>query len=65
MPEEWGSAVIVPLYKGKGKRAEYRNYRGISLLKKVGTIFGGVLVDRICRARGYQIREGLKIKTSI
>ena len=25
------SAVIVPLYKGKGKRTECRNYKGISL----------------------------------
>ena len=29
--EDWRS-VIVPLYKSKGERTEYKNYRGISLL---------------------------------
>ena len=27
-PEDWRSAVIVPLYKGKGERTECSNYRG-------------------------------------
>ena len=31
VPEDWRSAVIVPLYKGKGERNECKNYRGISL----------------------------------
>ena len=29
--EDWRSAVIVPLYKGKGERTEYNNNRFISL----------------------------------
>ena len=29
--EDWRSAVIVPLHKGKGERTECKNYRGISL----------------------------------
>ena len=33
---DWRSAVIVPLYKGKGERTECKNYRGISLLIKHG-----------------------------
>ena len=32
VPEDWRSVVIVPLYKGKGKRNVCKNYRGISLL---------------------------------
>ena len=32
MPEDWISAVIVPLYKGKGERTECKNY-SISLEK--------------------------------
>ena len=27
--EDWRSMVIVPLYKFKGERTEYKNYRGI------------------------------------
>ena len=50
VPEDWRSAVIVPLYKGKGERTECSNYRGISLLSVVGNIYGGgVLVDRVRR----------------
>ena len=36
VPGEWRSAVIVPLYKGKGERTECKNHRGISLLSLVG-----------------------------
>ena len=28
VPEDWRSALIFPLYKGKGKRTECSNYRG-------------------------------------
>ena len=31
MPKDQRSAVIVPLYKGKGEWTECKNYRGISL----------------------------------
>ena len=47
--EDWRSAVIVPLYKGKGDRTECKNHRGISLLRVVGKIYGGILVDRVRR----------------
>ena len=33
MSEDWRSFVSVPLYKGRGERAECRNYRGISFLE--------------------------------
>ena len=52
-PEDWRSAVIVPLYKGKGERIECSNYRGISLLNMVGKIYTGILVDRF-----YKVTEG-------
>ena len=54
VPEEWSSAVIVPLYKGKGERTEFRNYRHISLLSVVWKIYVGILVDRVRR-----VTEGL------
>ena len=39
VPEDWRSAVIISLYKGKGERAECKNYIGISLLSVVGKIY--------------------------
>ena len=45
VPEYWRSAVIVPLYKGKGERTECKNYRGISLLNVLRKIYVGILVD--------------------
>ena len=51
---ELSSAVIVPLYKGKGDRSECSNYRGISLLSMVGKIYAGILVDSF-----RKVTEGL------
>ena len=42
--------MIVPLYKGKRKKVECRNYRGISLLTADGKIYAGILVDKVRRA---------------
>ena len=36
--EDWRSAMIVPLYKGKGERTDCSIYRGISLCM-VGKIY--------------------------
>ena len=36
VPENWISAVIVPLNKIKCERIECKNYRGISLISVVG-----------------------------
>ena len=47
LSEEWRSAVIVSLYKGKGKRNESENYRGITLLNVVGKIYAGILVAKV------------------
>ena len=52
VPEDWRSAVIVPLYKGKRERTKCKNYRGISLLIVIGKIYGGILVDRVRRVTG-------------
>ena len=45
VPEDWRSAVIVPLYKGKGERNECKNCRGVSLLSVAGKIYAGILID--------------------
>ena len=39
VPEDWRSAVIVPMYKGKGESTEYENYRGSSLLSMVRKVY--------------------------
>ena len=49
VPEDWRSAVTVPMYKGKGERAEYKNHRGISSLSVVRKIYVRILVDRFRR----------------
>ena len=56
LPEDWRSAVIVPLYKGKGERTECKNYRGISF-SVVGKIYAGILVDRVHRMAGGMIDD--------
>ena len=41
VPEDWRSAVILPLYKGKGEKTECMNYSGISFLSVVGKYMWG------------------------
>lgn len=57
VPVEWKDACIVPLYKGKGDRAECGNYRGISLLSVVGKVYGRVLIGRIRKGTGGSIDD--------
>ena len=47
VPEDWRSAVIVPLYKGKRKKTLCKNYRGICLLNVVRKKYAGILVDKV------------------
>jgi hypothetical protein len=46
-PEDWRSAIIVPLFKGNGDKKECKNYRGISLLSTPGNLYGRVLIERV------------------
>jgi hypothetical protein len=46
-PEDWKIAVICPVYKGRGKRGEPGNYRGISLLLVLCKIYSGILAGRL------------------
>ena len=57
VPEDCRSAVIVPLNKGKEKRNEWKNYRGISLFSVVGKIYAGILIDRVRRMTGGLIDD--------
>ena len=56
-PEDWRSAVIVSLHKGKGEKSECKNYRGISFLSAVGKIYAGILADRVRRVTGGLIDD--------
>ena len=47
VPLEWKSALIVPLYKGKGDKQECGSYRGISMLSVVGKTYGKILIKKV------------------
>lgn len=46
IPEDWGKAIITPIYK-KGDKSDCKNYRGISLLSVPGKVFTKVLQRRM------------------
>jgi len=48
IPEDWGKAIICPVFKNKGDRAECGNYRGISLLPHITKIYERILERRLC-----------------
>ena len=45
-PESWSEGYIVPLHK-KGKLDDVNNFRGITLLSKVGKLFSRILNNRL------------------
>jgi len=47
IPEEWKSAFIVPLWKRKGSRSQWTNYRGISLVTTLYKTYAMVLEARM------------------
>ena len=57
VPDEWSKAVMTPLYKGKGKRDEYKNHRGISLLSIPGKVYGRVVIEKVMKVTEHKICE--------
>ena len=47
VPQDWRDALMVVLYKGKGRKDDCENYRGISLLSVVGKVLCRILLDRL------------------
>ena len=57
MTGDWRTAAIAPLYKSKGERTEWKNYRGISFLSLIGKIYAGVglVMNKGVLERGYGV----------
>ena len=47
VPQDWVDAILIMLYKGKGKKSVCGSYRGISLLEAVGKVFARLLLNRL------------------
>ena len=57
MPESWGRAVIVNLYKD-GERTDPGNYRGIALISCLGKLYLSLWAKRLCKFAESKLREG-------
>ena len=57
VPEDLRSAVIVPLYNGKGEMIKCKKYRGMSLLSVVSNIYADILVHRVRSVTGGLIDD--------
>ena len=49
IPEDWKSALVIPLFKNKGKTTDLNNYRGISIISPMAKIFEKVIAIQITR----------------
>ena len=47
IPESWTIGMILPLYKNKGDRGDFDNYRGITILSCLGKLFTAVINARL------------------
>ena len=47
VPQDMRDTKIITLYKNKGDRRNFNNYRGISLLSVVGKVFARVVLTRL------------------
>ena len=47
VPQDTRYSNIITLYKNKGEKNDYNNYRGISLLSIVGKVFARVILMRL------------------
>ncbi len=57
VPADSTKVIIVPVYKGKGRRGECGSYRGISLLSIPGKVYGKVIIETVQRLTEEKISE--------
>ncbi len=74
IPIDWKTAVVTPIYKNKGVKADVNSYRGISVLPPVAKLFEKVLAEqivsyatnhRIFFAGQYGFRPGHSCETAL
>jgi hypothetical protein len=56
IPDEWRTAKVVPLYKGKGSKNDASSYRPISLTSTAGKVLERIVVDQL---RSYLLNNAL------
>ena len=49
IPEAWTIGMIMPIYKNKGDKGDFDNYRGITILSCLGKLFTSVINSRLNR----------------
>ena len=53
IPDAWSQGLIVPIYKNKGEVTDPNNYRSISLLSCIGTLFTSLISQ--CISHGLKV----------
>ena len=46
-PESWKTAMVIPLYKGKGDASQPENYRSIAITPPLSKVFMAVMNNRL------------------